>query len=368
MVINPRPGSLVMSHGMRLCVLIAFFSLLSCGCEIDYFAQLIGGELSTLSQTMPVAGAFDDPRLTDDERIKLQLTQDVRQFGIDSIGLNGGNAFTTFIWDGDGPAAYVLSASAKDSLTPYKWSFPVVGEWEAKGFFDEAMARRQAADLIAQDYDVFLGRAEGFSTLGVLPDPVRQSNLDGSDEYELAELVMHEMTHSTVIKPSDTNFSESLATFVGRRAAQTWFDAAYGPTSTEAQAARDRFADEALMDDFVTELVTRMQEYYADSAAQGMPRDAIIAGRQAQFDAAADRYTTYYRPLLHDQERWGSIGEANFNNAMLLTAIRYEGSLSDYQAVVDKLNGSLRDAIPVFQEAAGNDDSRAFLQEWVATH
>jgi predicted aminopeptidase len=353
---------------MRLCVLLAAASLLSCGCEIDYFAQLVGGELSTLSQNTSVEAAFDDPRLTDDERIKLQLTQDVRQYGIDNLGLVGGNSFTTFVWDGDGPAAYVLSASAKDSLTPYRWSFPVLGEWEAKGFFDQAMARRQAADLAAQGYDVFLGRASGFSTLGILPDPVRQSNLDGSDEYELAELVMHELTHSTVIKLSDTNFSESLATFIGRRAAQIWFDTAYGPTSATAQSARDRFADEAVMDDFVNELVARMRQYYEDSAAQGMSSDAIIAGRQAEFDAAGERYNSYYRPMLHDQERWGKIGEANFNNAMLLTAVRYQGSLSDYQAVLDKLNGSLPDAIPVFREAAGNDDIRGFLQSWVAAH
>jgi predicted aminopeptidase len=230
------------------------------------------------------------------------------------------------------------------------------------------MARRQATDLAAQGYDVFLGRASGFSTLGILPDPVRQSNLDGSDEFELAELVMHELTHSTVIKLSDTNFSESLATFIGRHAAQDWFDASSGPTSATAQSARDRFADEAVMDDFVNDLVARMLQYYADSAAQGMSRDAIIAGRQAEFDAAGARYNTDYRPRLHDQERWGTIGEANFNNAMLLTAVRYQGSLSDYQAVLDKLNGSLPDAIPVFREAAGNDDSRGFLQSWVAAH
>jgi predicted aminopeptidase len=353
---------------MRFLVLIAAVSLLSCGCEVDYFGQLVGGELCLLGETVPISQALADSRLTDAERSKLQLTQDVRQYGIDRISLTASNSFTTFVWDGDGPAAYVLSASAKDSLTPYKWSFPLLGEWEAKGFFDRAMAQRQAEQLIAQDYDVFLGTAAGFSTLGFLPDPVRQSNLNASDEIDLTELILHEMTHSTVIKTSDMDFSESLATFIGRRAAQAWFDERFGADSTEAQAARQRIADEAVIDEFVNDLVARMEAYYADAANQGMPRDAIIAGRQVEFDAAKVRYETEYRPRLNDQERWGTIGNANFNNAMLLTAMRYQGSLSDYQAVLDKVGGSFPDAIAVYREAAAADDSRGFLRTWTAEH
>ncbi|HVP10766.1 MAG TPA: aminopeptidase [Phycisphaerae bacterium] len=357
-----------MNHKAWPCAIIAVVSLLSCGCEVDYFAQLVGGELATLGQAMPISQALTDSRLTDDERTKLLLTQDVRQFGIDNIGLTGANSFTTFIWDGAGPAAYVLSASAKDSLTPYEWSFPLLGNWEAKGFFDLAMAQRQAQQLMDQGYDVFLGEASGFSTLGILPDPLRQSNLDASDEIDLAELILHEMTHSTVIKPSDTDFSESLATFIGRRAALAWFNERFGADSSPALAARDRFTDEGIIDEFINDLVARMRAYYADAAAQGMSRDAVIAGRQVEFDAAKARYETEYRPRLADQARWGTIGEADFNNAMLLTAIRYQGSLSDYQAVLDKVGGSFRDAIAVFQQAAAADDSMGFLRDWVASH
>ncbi len=349
-------------------LLLVVLVLPTAGCEVDYFAHLIGGELTLLCNTVPVDSALADPRLTDDERSELALTQDVRQFGIDRLGMTAGNAFTTFVWDGDGPAAYILAASAKDSLTPYTWLFPFVGVWEAKGFFDLEMARREAERLAAQDYDVYLGRAEGFSTLGFLADPVRQSNLRASDEFDLAELILHEMTHSTVIKPSDIDFSESLATFLGRRGAQAWFDDRFGPASAEALAARDRYADKAIMDDFVVDLVDQMTAYYADAAARGESRSVIIANREAEFQAARVRYETDYRPRLIDQERWGPIGQTRFNNAMLLTAIRYQGWLSDYQAVLDKLGGDIPAAIEVFRQAALAGDSRQFLRDWVAGH
>lgn len=359
----------MMERSRRVFKLLAPLLLLApLGCEIDYFGQLIGGELTLLCQTVPISDALADSRLTEEERAKLVLTQEVRQFGVDHLGLVAGNAFTSFVWDGDSPAAYIVAASAKDSLTPYEWWFPLIGSWEAKGYFDEAMARREAQRLAGLDLDVFLGKAEGFSTLGFLPDPVRQSNLQQSDSIDLAELILHELTHGTVIKPSDIDYSESLATFIGRRGAQAWFDEQFGSGSAEAQAARDRFADEAVMDDFVNDFVARMKQYYADAAAQGVPRDQIITDREVEFEAAKVRYESEYRPRLTDQARWGEIGEADFNNAVLLTAIRYQGSLSDYQAVLDKVGGSFPDAIEVYRQAAGSADSRQFLRDWVAQH
>jgi len=353
----------------RRCLLFLLAVLLPCsGCEFDYFAQLIGGEFTLLLSTTSVDAALTDPRLTDDERGELALTQEVRQYGIDHLGMTAGNAFTTFVWDGDGPAAYILAASAKDSLTPYVWFFPFVGAWEAKGYLDLGMALREAQRLSDQGYDIYLGAASAFSTLGFLPDPIRQSNLRSSDEFDLAELILHEMTHSTVIKPSDIDFSESLATFLGRSGAQAWFNDRFGAGSVEALAAHDRYADEAVMDEFVVDLIDRMTAYYSDAAAQGIPRDQIIANREAEFEAARVRYETDYRPRLVDQERWQSIGETTFNNAMLLTAIRYQGWLSDYQAVLDKTGGDFPAAIEVFRLASQAADSRQFLRDWAASH
>jgi hypothetical protein len=56
------------------------------------------------------------------------------------------------------------------------------------------------------------------------------------------------------------------------------------------------------------------------------------------------------------------------NNARLLVAVRYQGSLSDYQAVLDKLDGRLSDALAVYAEAAARTDSREFLRAWALEH
>jgi predicted aminopeptidase len=334
------------------------------GCDIGYFAHLAVGELASLSSTMPIEAALQDTRLSEEQRAKLDLTQSVRQFGIDTVGLFAGSAYTVFEMNGSEPAAFVLSASAKDSLTPYYWTFPLIGRSEVKGYFDEDYARREGEQLLAQGYDVFLGRADGFSTLGILPDPVRESNLE-MDEIDLAELLLHEMTHSTVIKLSDVDFIESVATFVGRTAAQAWIEHTFGVDSAEAIAAGIRFSDKEVIDEYVNATFQHMSTYYAEAAARGEPPEVIIAGRQAEFEALRASFETDYLPRIADQERWGAVGQVPLDNATLLAGIRYQASLSDYAAVLEKVGGSFPDAIHVFKEAAGVPDSRQFLREWV---
>ncbi|MFH1419558.1 MAG: aminopeptidase [Planctomycetota bacterium] len=352
----------------RVRVVIIALLLLPAGCEGEYFLQLALGELASLGNTVPVSEAIEDPRLTDDERAELVLTQEVRQFGVDQIGLVAGDAYTLFEWNGTEPAGYALAASEKDSLTSYLWNLPFIGPTEVRFYFEEWMARQEANRLAGLDYDVFLGQADGFSTLGFFPDPVRQSNLASMDEFDLAELILHEMTHSTVFKPTDANFNESLATYVGRAAALSWFEHKFGAGSDIAQAASDRFADKAVIDDFVNDLYARMTQYYADAAARGETREKIIAGREAEFDAARARYLTDFHPLLVDSERWAVIGEARFENATLLAGVRYQASLSDYEAVFDKLGGDFPAALAVFSEAAAQKDSRGYLRTWVQEH
>lgn len=335
--------------------------LAAAGCDVEYLSHIAFGQLGVLARLVPVDQALGDPALTDDERTKLAITQHVRRFGIHVVGLRGTESYTVFDYNGREPAAWIVSASAKDSFTPFLWEYPIIGQYSTRGFFEFEYARRVATSLQDMGFDVFLGRAAGFSTLNFFADPVRQSNLQ-SDAIELAELILHEMVHQTIFKPNDGSFNEGMATFVGRAAAQEWFDLNYGVNSPEAMAARVRYADKAIIDTYVIAAYNRMAAYYAQAAARGDPPDVIIANRQAELDAALAAYTSTYEPLLGDPDFWSFLRDAPFDNARLLAAIVYQGGLSDYEAVFTKVGRSFPDALTVFAEAANQADSRAYLR------
>jgi len=344
-----------------LAVLLSLCLSALAGCDVEYLTHIAFGQLGVLGRIVPVDQALADTNLTDDERAKLAITQHVRLFGIHVVGLRGTDSYTVFDYNGMEPAVWVVSASAKHSLTPYLWDYPIIGQYSTRGFFEMEYARRVALSLQDEGYDVFFGRAAGFSTLNFFADPVRQSNLQ-DDDAELAELILHEMTHQTIFKPNDGAFNEGMATFIGRAAAQEWFDLNYGVDSSQAMAARVRYADKAVIDLYVVAAYNRMAAYYAQAAGRGDPPDVIIANRQAELDAALAAYSTTYEPLLADPEYWSFLRTSPFDNARLLAAIVYQGGLSDYEGVFVKVGRSFPDALAVYAEAANQPDSRAYLR------
>src|SRR5262249_31559780 len=217
--------------------------------------------------------------VTPDQAFKLKLVQNVRVFARDRVHLTVGSAYTRYEDNAGGTIAYAVAGARQDRLEPYKWSYPIIGEYEAKGFFDRKLAQREADKLAKKGYDVSMSEVEGFSTMGFLPDPIRASNLT-EDEIDLATLVFHELTHSTIFKANDTQFSESMATFVGRTAALRYFEETFGADSKEAAAARTRMADLKVLDEYVTDLFRRLGALYDEAIS----REEKLARRQMVFE------------------------------------------------------------------------------------
>lgn len=337
------------------------------GCSLDYYLGVSAGALGSVFRSRPITGALADPTVDELTKTKLRFVQEVRQFGIDVIGQTAGGAYTLYDDDSDvtagGPVGYSLSASAKDGFTEYLWQYPFIGAAPYRGFFNRDEATRERDRLKAEGYDTYLGIIAGFSTLGLLPDPIRASQLK-SDEPDLAKLLLHELTHSTVYKTGDTSFNETLAEFSGRTAARQFFVARRGADSEATAAALRRYDDEDVVDEFIGAVYDQLSAYYA----QPLSREEKIAGRQAQFDAVAGRFDTDYRPRLYDPDRYRNAAELTLNNAIIQGAARYRGNLSAYRDVLDRVGDDFKAAWPIFREAAKQGDSFAFLKAWVARH
>lgn len=355
-----------MKHRRQLAIAVLLLPL-AAGCGLDYYFGLAAGALGSFARTRPIEQALADPNLSEELKSKLRFVQEVRQFGIDEIGLNAGQAFTLFdddraVTNGIG-VGWSVSATRKDRFEAYVWYYPFIGAAEYRGFFSEDAAEREAASLEAQGYDAYIGIIGAFSTLGLLPDPIRASTLN-NDEISLAELVLHELVHSTYYKPGDTTYNETGAQFVGRNAARLFYQTRRPPAAAETVAALARYDDEDVIDEFVGAVHEHLAAYYA----MPLTHDEILAGRQAEFEAVAGRYTTDYRPRLNDPDRYVNIADLELNNAFIDAAARYRGDLPVYQSVLDRLGGDVAAALLVFRDAAGQPDSFSALEAWLAAN
>ena len=209
-----------------LLVVLLFFCAWNYSLLYYAFAQL-NGQLTIVFESKPIDEVINDKNIPKETKDKLLLIADIKKFAVEELGYSESDNYTTFYDQHNCPLMYVVSACPEFSMEEYEWQFPIAGSFTYKGFFERKMADKEIAELKAEGYDVYLGTASGWSTLGWLKDPILSGMLDKS-EGELAELIIHELTHSFKYEKDNITFNENLATFIGEQGAIRYLNKKYG--------------------------------------------------------------------------------------------------------------------------------------------
>lgn len=248
-----------------------------------YLSRGAWEEAKILGRRKPIPAIMADPATPTEIRAKLAIVEAARAYAQDSLGLNTRESFTTYSRVDRDTLVLVLSAAYRDRLVPYTWWFPIVGRVPYKGFFDFGAARRAAADMEDQGFDVYLRPSSAFSTLGFFNDPLLNTTLS-SDSLDLANTVIHEVTHNTYYAPGSVPFNESFASFVGARGAAALFRAR--GDSTAAEWVDARWMDDKLLGAFWANLSHTLDSAFSahpdDRQARLKARDAIYAAARRQ--------------------------------------------------------------------------------------
>ena len=248
-------------------------------------AAFVEGKI--LARRQPLTQLIADSATAPTTRDKLRLVLAARAFGADSVRLKAKESFTTFSQLPTDTLVLVLSGVYRDQLKSKTWWFPIVGRVPYKGYFDVDQAKKAARDLDAEGFEVYLRPAAAFSTLGWFNDPLMSSTLR-SDSIDLANTVIHELTHNTFYAPGRADFNESFANFVGARGA-AWFFRSRGSIAA-ADEMDARWSDDKLMATFWARLYKTV-----DSAFKAHPND-----RAARLGARDTIYRDARQILVHE--------------------------------------------------------------------
>ncbi len=314
------------------------------GCYLSHLAR---GQIDVSRSAVSIEEAMRRPELSEADKAKLALVQEIRSFAETSIGLKPSKNYTTYLPGKKGPLVWVVTASRKDSLTPVTWKFPVVGEVAYRSYFDLKEAEAERDRLAAEGYDVYLRPARAYSTLGWFTDPVTPLMLD-LDEGELAELIIHELSHGTVYPPGQATYGESFAQFVAREGARQFLLRRHGPDSPAVRAYDDRLADERLYDAFMGRAVERLRALYASRPAD------LEAARRGFFEGMRRDYDAL-RPKFHTAA-YARAGLRTLNNAVLIGHLIYADTApfeeafaafrGDWQKFVEAASAAAKDPDP----------------------
>jgi predicted aminopeptidase len=217
-------------------LVIAFWDLVRYGAEQGY------GQWHIVWNARPVEEFLTDPQFPDSLKAQLHLIEEVRKYAIDSLGLKDTKNYKTLYDQKGEEVMWVVLACEPFQLKPKEWTFPVVGAVPYKGFFDKAKALALKKELEAEGYDVIIRNPGGWSTLGWFTDPILSKMLNRS-EGDLANLIIHEMSHATIFVKDSIEFNENLATFIGDRGTEKFLIDKYGIEGKEYRTYMDEDED-----------------------------------------------------------------------------------------------------------------------------
>jgi predicted aminopeptidase len=350
LILTRRPRTI------SLILLIIFIIPLS-GCGNFLYLSKLGWHQSYITfHSLPVQEVLEDRSVDGESKKKIRFIQEVRRYGEERLGLEGKKSYMKF-FEVKGPVLHVITASEKDRLKPYHWSFPIVGKVTYKSFFTKGGGLKEKRSLEGKDLDTFIQPVGAYSTLGWLKDPIFSSML-GWDEATLANIILHEMTHATVYFKGETDFNEQMATFIGNRGAINFLTEKYGPESKEVIEAIHVQEDDLIFGRWIDRACQRLSNFYSKEIS----RDEKLRGRKEIFQAMKEEFKEIKVQLKTDCYK--DFERIELNNAVLLAYHRYIHRLERFETLYEHMGSDLRKIVEFFKmiRESKEDPSSLFLK------
>lgn len=307
---------------------------------IGYGISQLKGQLRIIREAKPIEEFIGDSNFPDSLKSKLILIQEIKVFAIDSLGINPSDNYTTFYDQKGKPLLWVVTASEPYALKSYEWEFPFLGKVTYKGFFEKESGAKEEEKLKKEGYDTDLGIVGAWSTLGWFKDPILSSMLK-KREGNLANLIIHELTHGTLYIKNDVDFNENLASFIGNKGALVFLKNKYGESSEEYKSYLEDKADDELFSKYILQGCQSLDSLYKTFA----PETSIETKEEKKLAMIESIVTGLKHLPFYDKEDYLKIGSYALKekNAFFMSYVRYRSEQTEFETELElKFNGNLK--------------------------
>jgi predicted aminopeptidase len=334
-----------------------FLLVVLSGCSTAAYVTRLGfGQAKVLIFSRSNEDVFKDPSVSQGTKDRIRFVLEVKQYAEERIGLKKTENYSRYFKVDKQGFFYVISACPKDSLNPYQWNFPIVGRMSYKGFFSLEEAQKEREKLERAGYDTYLRQAWAYSTLGWFKDPIFSSMLDQTRAI-IAQIVIHELTHTTLFIEDHLDFNEQMATFIGDQGAIEFFLERYGRDSPDYWNARTILDDELIFGRFIEDICGVLRELYSS----GLSKEKKLELREGIFRKAKEDFRGLKVKL--KTRLYFGFEDEGLNNAVLLSYWQYIGELELFKELYHMLDEDLGKMIAFLKEVErSGGDPRELVQ------
>lgn len=197
------------------------FLLMSCA-KVSYLWDQGIGQVRLLSRGKPNQLLLKSDKTPQEVKDKLVKIESYKKYFYEYWSMKPTGIYTeTTLLDQDA-VTYLVIASKFNEIKAKQECFPFMGCFPYLGFFSQEKALSYAKDLQAKEYETYVRPVYAYSTLGYFEDNILSSFFHYQD-FELTELIFHELFHTLFFIENEVDLNEALATYFAREMALSFF-------------------------------------------------------------------------------------------------------------------------------------------------
>lgn len=205
---------------MKLLLLLTIFL---CGCaKLGYIYDQSSGYLSLLMDSRKNEEILQDKRIPEKYKKKIRKIIEYKKYFYKYFGEEETGIYSKTTVLKKPAVTYLVIASPYNEIKAIDFSFPLIGKFPYIGFFDPKKALAKEEELKGMSYVTYQRPVYAFSTLGYFEDRIL-SSFFYFDDFNLSELVFHELFHTIFFMKNDVDLNENLANYFGKELALIYF-------------------------------------------------------------------------------------------------------------------------------------------------
>nr|BDT27251.1 aminopeptidase [Bacteriovorax sp. HI3] len=204
---------------------LLFFSLLSLvsGCaKFEYLYEQGMGQMTLLAQGKENKDVLKSVRVPKTQKEKIKKIQELKSYFYKYWDKKETRIYSQTTMLKNRAVTYLVIASPYQEIKAVDNCFPLMGCFPYLGFFNQESAKKFAKEKEAEEYVTWIRPVYAYSTLGYFTDTILSSFFE-YDDYELAELIFHELYHTIFFVKNQVDLNENLAMYFSERMLPEYF-------------------------------------------------------------------------------------------------------------------------------------------------
>ncbi len=166
---------------------------------------------------------LNDPKVEEDVKRKILLIGEYKKYFYHYFAKPTTSIYSKTTMLENKAVTYLVIASPHTKIEAHEFKFPLMGSFPYIGFFKKDSAIDFAEKLkINENLVTYIRPVYAYSSLGYFEDRILSSFFH-YDDFELAELIFHELFHTVFFIKDEVDLNENLANLFGRALLQEYF-------------------------------------------------------------------------------------------------------------------------------------------------